>query len=49
MAPNRSKFQARVRVFIIGADPSTKIWSAFHDIPVIPLDGHDAVTWTTGI
>jgi methylmalonyl-CoA decarboxylase len=40
--------QARVRVVIIAADPSTKIWSAGHDIHEIPLDGHDAVTWTTG-
>ena len=40
--------KARVRVVIIAADPSTKIWSAGHDIREIPLDGHDAVTWTTG-
>jgi len=40
--------KARVRVVIIGADPNTKIWSAGHDIREIPLDGHDAVTWTTG-
>ena len=40
--------KARVRVIIIGADPNTKIWSAGHDIREIPLDGHDAVTWTTG-
>jgi len=40
--------KARVRVIIIGADPRTKIWSAGHDIREIPLDGHDAVTWTTG-
>ena len=40
--------KARVRVVIIGANPNTKIWSAGHDIQEIPLDGHDAVTWTTG-
>ncbi len=40
--------KARVRVVIIGANPTTKIWSAGHDIREIPLDGHDAVTWTTG-
>ena len=40
--------KARVRVVIIGANPNTKIWSAGHDIREIPLDGHDAVTWTTG-
>jgi methylmalonyl-CoA decarboxylase len=40
--------KARVRVIIIRANPSTKIWSAGHDIREIPLDGHDAVTWTTG-
>jgi len=40
--------KAHVRVVIIGANPSTKIWSAGHDIREIPLDGHDAVTWTTG-
>ena len=40
--------KANVRVVIIGANPSTKIWSAGHDIREIPLDGHDAVTWTTG-
>ncbi len=40
--------KAHVRVIIIGADPNTKIWSAGHDIREIPLDGHDAVTWTTG-
>ena len=40
--------QARVRVVIIRANPNTKIWSAGHDIREIPLDGHDAVTWTTG-
>jgi len=40
--------KARVRVVVIGANPNTKIWSAGHDIREIPLDGHDAVTWTTG-
>ena len=40
--------RAKVRVVIIAADPSAKIWSAGHDIREIPLDGHDAVTWTTG-
>jgi methylmalonyl-CoA decarboxylase len=40
--------KARVRVVIIGANPNSKIWSAGHDIREIPLDGHDAVTWTTG-
>ena len=40
--------KANVRVVIIGANPNTKIWSAGHDIREIPLDGHDAVTWTTG-
>jgi methylmalonyl-CoA decarboxylase len=40
--------KARVRVVIIGANPTAKIWSAGHDIREIPLDGHDAVTWTTG-
>src|SRR6516162_6551416 len=40
--------KARVRVVIIRANPNTKIWSAGHDIREIPLDGHDAVTWTTG-
>src|SRR3974390_1488923 len=40
--------KARVRAVIIGANPNTKIWSAGHDIREIPLDGHDAVTWTTG-
>jgi methylmalonyl-CoA decarboxylase len=40
--------KAHVRVVILRADPATKIWSAGHDIREIPLDGHDAVTWTTG-
>jgi methylmalonyl-CoA decarboxylase len=40
--------KANVRVIIIRANPNTKIWSAGHDIREIPLDGHDAVTWTTG-
>jgi methylmalonyl-CoA decarboxylase len=40
--------KAHVRVVIIRANPNTKIWSAGHDIHEIPLDGHDAVTWTTG-
>jgi len=40
--------KARVRVIIAGADASTKIWSAGDDIREILLDGHDAVTWTTG-
>ena len=40
--------KANVRVVVIGANPNTKIWSAGHDIREIPLDGHDAVTWTTG-
>src|SRR5271166_4367546 len=40
--------KARVRVVIIGANPNIKIWSAGHDIREIPLDGEDAVTWTTG-
>jgi methylmalonyl-CoA decarboxylase len=40
--------KARVRVVIIRANPNTKIWSAGHDIREIPLDGRDAVTWTTG-
>jgi methylmalonyl-CoA decarboxylase len=43
------KFEkARVRVIILRANPSAKIWSAGHDIRDIPLDGRDAVTWTTG-
>ena len=40
--------QARVRVVVLAADPAARIWSAGHDIHEIPLDGHDAVTWTTG-
>jgi methylmalonyl-CoA decarboxylase len=40
--------RADVRAVIIRANPNTKIWSAGHDIREIPLDGHDAVTWTTG-
>ena len=40
--------KAHVRVVIIRANPATKIWSAGHDIREIPLDGRDAVTWTTG-
>ena len=40
--------KAQVRVVIIRADPNTKIWSAGHDVHEIPLDGHDAVHWTTG-
>jgi methylmalonyl-CoA decarboxylase len=40
--------KAHVRVVIIRANPTTKIWSAGHDIREIPLDGRDAVTWTTG-
>jgi len=40
--------KARVRVIILRANPSAKIWSAGHDIKDIPLDGRDAVTWTTG-
>ena len=40
--------KAHVRVVIIRANPNTKIWSAGHDIHEIPLDGRDAVTWTTG-
>ena len=40
--------QARVRVVVLAADPQAMIWSAGHDINEIPLDGHDAVTWTTG-
>src|SRR5262249_36348114 len=40
--------KARVRAVIIRANPNTKIWSAGHDIREIPLDAHDAVTWTTG-
>ena len=40
--------KARIRAVIIGANPNSKIWSAGHDIREIPLDGHDAVTWTTG-
>jgi methylmalonyl-CoA decarboxylase len=40
--------RAHVRAVIIRANPNTKIWSAGHDIREIPLDGHDAVTWTTG-
>jgi methylmalonyl-CoA decarboxylase len=40
--------KARVRVVIIRANPTTKVWSAGHDIREIPLDGDDAVTWTTG-
>jgi len=39
---------ARVRAVIIRANLNAKIWSAGHDIREIPLDGHDAVTWTTG-
>jgi hypothetical protein len=40
--------KAHVRVVVIGANPSAKVWSAGHDIREIPLDGDDAVTWTTG-
>lgn len=40
--------RARVRVVVIAADPAAKVWSAGHDIREIPLDGRDAVTWTTG-
>ena len=40
--------KAKVRVVIIRADPNTKIWSAGHDVHEIPLDGQDAVHWTTG-
>ena len=40
--------KAHVRVVIIRADPNTKIWSAGHDVHEIPLDGQDAVHWTTG-
>ena len=40
--------KARVRVVILRANPNTKVWSAGHDIHEIPLDGDDAVTWTTG-
>jgi methylmalonyl-CoA decarboxylase len=40
--------KAHVRVVVIRANPTTKIWSAGHDIREIPLDGRDAVTWTTG-
>lgn len=40
--------RARVRVVVIAADAAAKIWSAGHDVREIPLDGHDAVTWTTG-
>src|SRR4029453_15856883 len=40
--------KARVRAVIIRANPTTTIWSAGHDIREIPLDGRDAVTWTTG-
>src|SRR5208337_4999499 len=40
--------KAKVRVVIIRADPNTKIWSAGHDVHEIPLDGRDAVHWTTG-
>jgi len=39
---------AQTRAVVIAADPATKIWSAGHDIHEIPVDGHDAVTWTTG-
>ena len=40
--------KAKARVVIIRADPNSKIWSAGHDVHEIPLDGHDAVHWTTG-
>jgi methylmalonyl-CoA decarboxylase len=40
--------KACVRAIIIRGNPSTKIWSAGHDIREIPLNGRDAVTWTTG-
>ncbi len=40
--------KAKARVVIIRADPSSKTWSAGHDVHEIPLDGHDAVHWTTG-
>src|SRR5271165_2922904 len=40
--------KAKSRVVIIRADPNAKIWSAGHDVHEIPLDGHDAVHWTTG-
>ncbi len=43
------KFEkAKARVVIIRADPNSKIRSAGHDVHEIPLDGHDAVHWTTG-
>jgi len=40
--------KAHVRVVVIGANPNAKVWSAGHDIHEIPLNGDDAVTWTTG-
>src|SRR4030095_14256185 len=40
--------KARLRAVIIRANPKTQTWSAGHGIREIPLDGHDAVTWTTG-
>jgi methylmalonyl-CoA decarboxylase len=40
--------RAGARVVVIAADPDAKVWSAGHDIHEIPVDGRDAVTWTTG-
>jgi methylmalonyl-CoA decarboxylase len=40
--------KARVRVVVIRANPNTRVWSVGHDIREIPLDGDDAMTWTTG-
>lgn len=40
--------QGDARAVILRTDPKSKIWSAGHDIHEIPVDGHDAVTWTTG-
>lgn len=40
--------RARVRVVVLAAEPSARVWSAGHDVSEIPLDGHDGVTWTTG-
>ena len=37
--------KAHVRVIILRANPTARIWSAGHDIQDIPLDGRDAVTF----
>jgi methylmalonyl-CoA decarboxylase len=41
--------QAHVRVVILRVHPTSKIWSAGHDIKEIPLDGQDPLPWTSGL